>query len=376
MVQSRSPFYRELVAQIAKLGGIFNAHLHLDRASTLDDRYLAAARLRIQASSHISLARKHSLIADVHAGPAYASEDLRSRVNDVLDEMVDCGTVRADSMVDVTADKVRLEALDLLADIKAGRADRIDLRLAAYTPLGFKDSEPERWSIYEAGAKKSDFLGSLPEADDREDYPDHIGFEEHCVRMLDLASRLDKSLHVHTDQRNEAAERGTERLLKVMEKQPGPVSPDGEPMVWAVHMISPSTYDDRRHERLVEKLLEHNVGVICCPSAAIGMRQLRVLRTPTYNSIPRVLELLAAGVPVRLGCDNIADICSPSTTPNLLDEVFVLSAAIRFYHVGILAKLAAGKRLDEDERAIITEHLLRNDEEIARAVPAAGRVVS
>ena len=139
-------------------------------------------------------------------------------------------------------------------------------------------------------------------------------------------------------------------------------------MIWAVHMISPSTYDEARFRRMVDGLVECNIGVICCPSAAIGMRQLRPIMTPTYNSIPRVLELVAAGVHVRLGSDNIDDICSPSTTADLVDEVFVLSAALRFYHPGILAKLAAGKRLSDAERAFVRDHLESNDSEIAKIV--------
>ena len=98
------------------------------------------------------------------------------------------------------------------------------------------------------------------------------------------------------------------------------------------------------------------------------MRQIRSLNTPTYNSIPRVLELLQRGVFVRLASDNIADICSPSTTANLIDEIFILSAAIRFYHVGILAKLACGAALDMDDIGIITEHLQHNEKEIEQVM--------
>jgi len=135
-------------------------------------------------------------------------------------------------------------------------------------------------------------------------------------------------------------------------------------MVWAIHMISPSTYDEPRFNRLVDGLLECNIGVISCPSAALGMRQYRPLLTPTYNSIPRLLEMIAAGVHVRLGSDNVADICSPSTTANLIDEIFILSAALRFYHPGILAKLAAGLKLDDGERSFVKNHLAKNNLEI------------
>ena len=76
--------------------------------------------------------------------------------------------------------------------------------------------------------------------------------------------------------------------------------------------------------------------------------------------------MLVAGVHVRMGSDNIADICSPSTTADLVDEVFVLSASLRFYNPEILAKLAVGAKLDDHERMIIKDHLAKNETEIAK----------
>lgn len=372
-IAERSPFFAKVRDEIIRRGGMHNAHLHLDRACTLDDAYLAEANIKVLENSHISLHRKHHLINAIHRGPAYRPKDLAARVNATLDVMVAAKTARADTMVDVTADNVGLSALAALAEIKAARSAEIDLRIASYSPLGFRDSEPERWRVFEEGVAKADFIGCLPEADDRDEYPDNIGFEEHCARMLDLARRQGKMLHVHTDQRNDARERGTERLIRMVRKHGAPKSADGTPMVWAVHMVSPTTYDEPRHMRLVDSLLECNIGVISCPSAAIGMRQLRPVASPTSNCIPRILELLAAGVPVRLGSDNIADICSPSTTADLLDEIFVLSAAIRFYEVGVLASLAAGLPATPQQRELIKEHLRQNDLEITKVLNALDR---
>jgi len=369
-------FYQHLHDEIEKLGGMHNAHLHLDRAGVLDDRYFQNQDLHVLNSSHISLKKKHYLINTIHEGPAYDAEDLNKRVNDCLDVMVATNTRLADSLVDVTADRVGLSALETLSKIKQQRSQDIELRLGTYSPLGFSDKNPERWEIIVEGAKQSDFIAALPEADDIDDYPDNIGFEEHCRRMLELAQELGKMLHVHTDQRNEPTEHGTERLIDTMEKYGAPKVDNGEPAVWAVHMISPSTYDDARFNRLVEKLLEHNIGVISCPSAAIGMRQLRPLMTPTYNSIPRILELAAAGVHIKLGSDNIADICSPTTTADLVDEVFVLSAAIRFYHIGTLAKFATGIKLDAGDIKEINAHLQKNDEEVAKVLRDMGQFAS
>jgi cytosine/adenosine deaminase-related metal-dependent hydrolase len=347
--------------------------MHLDRAYTLEDGYVDQGKLRVLESSHISLQKKHALIQTVHEGRAYDSDDLERRIMMAIDHMVSVNTRLADTMIDVTPDRVGLDALNLMQSIAQKNADRMTVRAAAYTPLGFRDSEPERWRIFEQGARQAEFIGSLPEADDVLDYPNNIGFEEHCVRMLHLAKETGKMLHVHTDQINSAGEDGTERLLAVMAKETGPLSmPNGEPMVWAVHMISPSQYDPKRWDQFVDTMKALNVGVISCPSAALGMRQLRSVQSYTYNSIPRILELVVAGIPVRLGSDNVADMCSPSTTADLTDEVFALSAAIRYYKPGILAKLATGHDLSADERSLIKEHLDLNDAESAKLVKRFG----
>lgn len=367
-VHSRSPYFEQLRTKITDLGGMFNAHLHLDRAGTFDDKYFETAQLTLSDTDHISLHRKHALIANIHSGPGYEPGDLERRLRSVLETMIDLGTRRADTMVDVTADRVQLNALKLMLRLREEYSDRIDLRAASYTPLGFNDDRPEQWELYEEGAKIANFLGALPEADDRVDYPENIGFMEHCRRVLELSKEHGKMVHFHTDQRNDPRESGTEQVIEAVRRYGGPECSREEPLLWVIHMVSPSTYEEPRFEALVEGLLECNIGLICCPSAAVGMRQLRPLNTPTYNSIPRVLELLAAGVKVRIASDNIADICSPSTTADLADELFVLSAALRFYNTDILARLAAGVDVTEEQRKLIREHLVGNEEGIERAL--------
>ena len=366
--QQRSPYFTKLRERIAELGGMFNAHLHLDRAGTFEDKYFAEANLKLADSDHISLSKKHALIAKIHSGPAYDPEDLDTRVRSAIECMIELGTHGGDTMVDVTPDRVGTNALDQLNNIKQDYSDRFTLRTASYTPLGFRDDRPEQWEKFVEGVEIADFIGALPEADDVIDYPDNIGFEENCRRILELSKAQNKMVHFHTDQRNEPSESGTEQVVQAIKKYGAPEVSDGEPKLWMVHMVSPSTYPEERFGALAKDLSSLNVGVICCPSAAVGMRQLRTLSTPTYNSIPRVLELLTAGVKVRIASDNIADICSPSTTADLVDEVFVLSAALRFYNIDILAHLAAGKDLSSDHLDHIREHLERNQDEVQKVV--------
>lgn len=361
-----SPYFDQLKTKIEALGGFYNGHLHLGRVNTFDDSYLQASDVQVSQSSHISLQQKHALISKLHASRAYDEDDYRRRIGEGTDVMIACGTARADTVVDVTNDRVGLSALTWMMDHAEAIKYRLILRAASYNPTGFTDADRARWQLFEEGAKVSDFIGALPEKDDRADYPDHIGYEESCARVLDLARRMGKMVQVHTDQRNDPREDATERLLDVIEREGGIAGDDlGGPMIWAVHMISPSAYAEPRWERLLERLLEHNVGVIVAPSAALGMRQLRSLNAPTHNSIARVLDLAAAGVPVRLGSDNVCDMLSPSSVLDLMSEVFCLTAALRFYQQDILAKLATGTPLNADDRALIKDHLASDAAAIA-----------
>lgn len=363
-MQVQTPFFKSLRDKVITYGGLFNAHLHIDRSGTLEATEKILQDMQFLSSqSSISLAQKHSLIPLIHSSECYNEELLYKRVEGYLEMMIKCGTQRADTLVDCTSDNVSLSALYTLLKLKEKYASKIQFNLGAYTPLGFKNSEPERWELFKEASKVADFIGSLPERDDCKDYPEHIGFDEHCYRILDLARESNKQLHIHLDQKNCPKENQTERFVAIA-KETGLDKKTDSPKIWLIHVISPSTYSDDRFFNLVEDISKLNIGVICCPSAAISMRQLRFYSTPTYNSIARVLEMLAAGIHVRLGSDNICDITSPAGTVDLIDEIFVLCNALRFYNLDVLAKLGAGIKLDDHDMKLIREHLKEDKKQI------------
>jgi len=366
----QTPFFRELGKAIASKGGVFNAHLHLDRAGTLKISSFKPGMPEPAAEdiSSLSLAVKHHLIPSIHASKEYDEDRLSARGVLYIDQMVSAGTSRAATFVDVTTDRVGLSALNVFLRLKNSYAGTLNLQVGAYTPLGFKVDEPDRWQMLASGVRAADFIGSLPERDDRVCYPDHIGFDEHCLRIIALSQEVQKSVHIQVDQRNDPRENGTERVIKAV-RQLG-LSPNRtrEPMIWLIHMISPSSYDESKFQEILSALVELNIGVICCPSAAISMRQLRPIAAPTHNSIPRVLELLAAGIYVRLGSDNICDITSPAGTCDLINEVFILANVLRYYDIDILSSLAAGIRLDTKQCARVKEHLSADAIEVAKVI--------
>lgn len=369
-------YFSELVDRIATLGGLHNAHLHLDRAGTYHRTVQLLAEQGVGNGSSLPIAGKHAVIPLVHASELFDPPVLRERTARYLERMVDVGTAIADTVVDVTADRVGLTALETFLDLKADFSDRLVFRPGAYTPLGFRDDEPRRWDLFREGALLADLIGLLPERDDKARYPDHIGFAESCRRGIGLALELGKPIHIHVDQGNVASEQDSEIVARVVRELSGgrPLGP--EPLVWLIHVISPSTYDEARFQRLLSELAEMDIGVITCPSAAISMRQYRPLSSPTYNSIARILDMLAAGIQVRVGSDNICDITSPAGTADLLDEMFVLCNAMRYYDIGVLARLATGQRLSAGERERVARHLQEEHAYVAEVAgaPHVGRL--
>ena len=267
-------YMADVYHQATERGGLFNAHLHLDRAETL---HATLEMMRDQGSgeeSSLAIAQKHALIPMIHNSPCYDPDHLEDRVQACVTQMAELGTRHAHTVVDVTPDRVGTTAMDRLLRIANRSRAQIDFRVGAYCPLGFPEEEPAGWTLLKSAAASADFIGSLPERDDQIAYPDHIGFEANCRRILTLAFDLGKDVHIHVDQKNHDHEDHTERVIRIVRDEG--FTHDGDtPRIWLIHVISPSAYDDARFDAMAQALAELNIGVICCPSAAISMRQLR-----------------------------------------------------------------------------------------------------
>lgn len=345
---------------VTQLGGFHNAHCHLDRVSTLNPKYLSTVGIDPIDGATLPLKVKQNLIGELHKGEAYSPDNLEHRIRINIENQCNMLTTSIDTFVDATPDLAEdgLLVINILNKLKEEFKDRITIRVGAHPIFGFK--KPERWEVYQEAAKKSDFLGGLPQKDEPPTNG-RIGFQQHLKRILLLGHELNKEVHIHVDQDNNPNENGTETLIQAVQWI-GPPKFDSSPSVWAIHVISPSAYKDKRFYRMVDGLLKYNIGVICCPSAAISMRQLRPILSPTHNSIARILEMLEAGVHVRIGTDNITDVFVPASNGCMMTEITLLSNIIRFYNIGVMAKLGAGQTLNNMDREIIRRSLLSNQE--------------
>lgn len=362
----KSQFFLALDQYCRQFGGIFNAHAHADRFSTLLESMEAQGAHDNPLTSY-SLWDKVTAIETLHHGNAYSRSSLTERINRFLSKSEACGIRRVDSFVDIDTDielSDGMGALEIALDLKKQYKDRLDFRVGAYVPSGFRKNDRQKQELFESAIKIADFIGTSPERDDSQFYPgtsDHIGLKHHFEWTLDLAVSNNKPVHYHLDQQISPLEKGTEGLIGLLESSSlGDLitkAGEHEPLVWAVHAISPSTYNHARLQKMIGKMAQLNIGLICCPSAAISMRKLPIFDAPIHKSIAEVLPMLHCGIHTRLGTDNVDDIFLPANSLDLRHEIATLTNALRFYNVPIIAKLACGKELSPDDKNFISQHL-------------------
>lgn len=329
----------------------FDPHVHLDRARTYEDEYFEHEG-GMAAFVDIPLKRKQTTTGVLHRGSAYTRKNLLERMRSVIDDKIAGGEVGMNAIVDCSVD-IDDRVFRVAKELQAKYLKRnYDLRVGTYPIFGFKDWGSDRFELIRRLAPEADFLMGLPERDDNPTHP--IGFNGHLRVLLDLALEFNIPLQVHVDQTNTPVEDGTERLIDAVKWVVTAAGVKNPPEIWAVHMISPSAYDEDRFKRLVDGLIENRIGVIVCPHAALSMRQMRCHGGPTRNSIARVRELLLAGVKVRIGTDNLNDLFMPLPEDVLLRREYdILASALRFYNRSVLDKIFAGQELNETDRQAI-----------------------
>jgi len=114
--------------------------------------------------------------------------------------------------------------------------------------------------------------------------------------------------------------------------------------VFGVHAISVAAKEEREQDRIIAKVLEADMGIIVCPSAALSMKQLP-MTAPLHNSIAPFTKMRDAGVRLYLGVDNVHDLFMPMVDGDMWTECRMLMEACRFYDIDAVAEWACAKPL-------------------------------
>ena len=351
-------FDKKFISLSRGYGGWLNYHAHPNRASISE--YFTDAH---GSASKFSMKQKQNLIAAIHQNKNY-KKTLEQRMGRLLSVMHKLGTRRLYGFVDV-APSCGLDAIRAALEVKKKYRGKVDFQIGAYPVLGLGSLKDERWKLLAQSAAMSDFIGGLPEKDDK---PGAMGSFQSMKAMLRLAVKLGKEAHFHVDQKNHPDERMTEMLVEAVKEVGSPkVKGQRGPTVWAVHSISPSCYPKKRLQKLISSLKRLNIGVVCCPNT-ISMMQLENSSAPIHNCVAPLLRLLDGGVEVRIGSDNIEDHYMPNGTPDLCRDVYLLSNAVRYYDADLYARLCCGKQPTNQQRKEMRAYLKKAEKAMAKAV--------
>lgn len=311
---------RQLVEQkIKSQGGWVNAHAHIDRAFILNDDNFKLVNGSLQQKwDYPDEYKKSATVEDIYGNMVAVVEDMISQGVQAIGSFIDVDPVIEDKAI-IAAKKLR-----------DNYQDKIQIKFINQVVKGVIDPEARKW--FEIGAEFADIIGGLPEKD--------AGKEaEHLDILFEAAKKNGgKMLHVHVDQFNSPDQRDTELLVQKT------VEHGYQGKVAAVHCISVGAQPKQYRQDLYSKLKQADIPVVVCPVGWIDNSWVAAqpddVIGPIHNAIAPVKEMVAAGVTVALGTDNIQDIYKPFNDGDMWTELRFLLEAQRMYDIETLAKIS------------------------------------
>jgi hypothetical protein len=301
---------------VERLGGIANHHAHFDKAYLITAETLELTQVNME--------RKWELYRSLKEN--YTFDDLVERISRGVQTMLQQGVTYCRTMVDADS-TVGLLPVKAALEVKRKFSNQIQFDIGVQPLQGVLDEAS--FEQYAEACSLADFCGGLPSRDRPRE-------EKHLDRILELAKKLGKCVDVHVDQENNPDQTETELLaLKTIEH-------GMQGRVFAVHAISLAAKDEREQDRIIEKIVEADLGVIICPSAALSMKQLPMI-APLHNSIAPYAKLRKAGVRCYLGVDNVHDLFMPLVDGDIWTECRILMEACRFYDIQAVAEWACAR---------------------------------
>jgi cytosine/creatinine deaminase len=299
-------------------------HIHLDKVRT--GPLLGPNRTGTLAEA-IAISHRVKRAASV--------EEIRARAGEVIRAAVIAGTTAIRSHVDVDT----IGGLKGLRGVAAARdewAGYCDIQLVAFPQEGIWRDPGTDELMAAAMDEGADVVGGMPHWED--------GLDEarrHIVFCLDLAVRHDADVDMHVDETDDPYWRSFEILVEEADRR-----------AWgsrttAGHVCAMASWEDDYAAAVIRRAASAGVMVATNPPTNL-MLQGRGDAEPRRRGIPRVKELLAAGVVVAAGQDCVDDAFYPFGAADPLQVALIVAHAAQ---LGTPDEIAAALRMVTDDAA-------------------------
>lgn len=260
------------------------------------------------------------------------TEDVKTRAKLALKWQIAQGIQHVRTHVDVT--DADLTALKALLELKEEMKEYIDLQLVAFPQEGILSFPKGKELLEESLKLGADVVGGIPHYEFTREY----GVESMRI-AFELADKYDRLIDIHCDEIDDEQSRfvevvAAEALRFGMGKR-----------VTASHTTAMGSYNDAYTSKLFRLLKLSEINFVSNPLVNIHL-QGRFDTYPKRRGLTRVKELLAAGMNVSFGHDDIFDPWYPLGTGNMLQVL----------HMGIHASQLMGYNQIRDSIDLITSN--------------------
>lgn len=285
-------------ARFLALPAFANLHAHADRTFTV-----TSFRPRTFADA---------LAASGKARAAFTREDVQRRATMFLERALAHGTTRVRTHTDVDP-VVEMKSMEGVLAAKAALAGRIDVDVIAFSTSRNDLSQPDAVArLKDAIAREPQFLGlSINSAADP---------RRALEVLLDLAETSGLPVDLHIDEHL-----SPEQMVSPMAVEMVAARGLGRRITFS-HMCALATLDAATASRLIDGIAKAGISVIALPETNLFLQD-RGESTPRRRGITLVRELMAAGVTVRFGTDNVRDWFYPFGDGDMLETALFTAVA-------------------------------------------------
>lgn len=236
-------------------------------------------------------------------------DDVIERASEVLRWYVANGVLHVRSHVDVT--DPTFVALDALIELREQVRDVVELQLVAFPQEGI-ESFPNGESLLEEAARRGvDVIGAIPHFEDTRE--DGVRSIEYAV---ELASRYGLLVDAHCDEIDDEQS----RFIEVLATQA--MRSGLRHKVTASHTTAMGSYGPAYSYKLQRILVRSGINLVSNPLINLHL-QGRFDGYPKRRGLTQVKEMLAAGVNVAFGSDDIMDPWYPLGTASAIQVALV-----------------------------------------------------